>query len=238
MRFIEVSWLVTTNNYNTLTNLQILQITVAQTKFWQIFTGRCMVTAFYSGVSLLQCCSDCRLTSRRMLAVWPSPLSTASSLLSTWLGLKLLFPYWSLLMAGPLAGAPPLMFFCNRRTPVTVAGTSPEHWTPFSLHPDGRPSNPSLLATNNQVVSGHCSRATFTELSFKMGVISHQINCRAHCMGGPISGSPAVISGLAVDMDAPVMMITRYTFSLIRLSACRLSWRLFRRAECVARRQE
>jgi hypothetical protein len=42
---------------------------------------------------------------------------------------------------------------------------------------------------NIQVVSGHCTRASFMKASFKMGKVSSDAICRAYCVGGSLGQS-------------------------------------------------
>jgi hypothetical protein len=46
-------------------------------------------------------------------------------------------------------------------------------------------------------------------------------------VGGSLSVSPAMMSGLAMVTDTLVSMVTRHAFSYICSSACRLSWLYF-----------
>jgi hypothetical protein len=65
--FTAFLWLVTTNNYNTLTGLHALQITVAHTEssVCSVFTGNCLVAASNSGDS-----SASVLTANHQLQLW------------------------------------------------------------------------------------------------------------------------------------------------------------------------
>jgi hypothetical protein len=81
-----------------------------------------------------------------------------------------------------------------------------------------------ILVMNIQVVSVCCHRVNVIEASFKIGRVSPDNICRMSFVGGSLSGSPDVMSDLAVVMDVPVSVITRYAFSPIHSSACRLSW--------------
>lgn len=84
-----------------------------------------------------------------------------------------------------------------------------------------------ILAMNIQVASGHCPRDSFMKASFKMGKVFSDAVCRAYHVGGSLSVSPAMMSGLAMVTDTLVSMVTRHAFSYICSSACRLSWLYF-----------
>lgn len=82
-----------------------------------------------------------------------------------------------------------------------------------------------MLATNTRVGGRH-SRISFMKAYFKMGRVFPDAVCKAHCVGS-LSRAIQWDSGQAMVEGAPVSMVTRYAFSLIRLSACRLSWPCF-----------
>jgi hypothetical protein len=65
------------------------------------------------------------------------------------------------------------------------------------MTPIPRVNSSVILAANTQVVSGHCPRVSFMK-AFKMWRVSAYAIWRAHCMGGYISGSSEVMSGLAM----------------------------------------
>jgi hypothetical protein len=55
--------------------------------------------------------------------------------------------------------------------------------------------------------------------------------CRVHFVGGPLSGSPAVMSGLAEITDPPPVMVTRHPY----LGVQALMGVLNQHAECITR---
>jgi hypothetical protein len=46
-----------------------------------------------------------------------------------------------------------------------------------------------ILATNTQAVSGHRLKVSFTKAFFKMGIVSPDTVCGAHCMSGSLGQS-------------------------------------------------
>jgi hypothetical protein len=64
-------------------------------------------------------------------------------------------------------------------------------------------------------------KVSFSKASFKMEGVSPDAMCRAHRMGGSLLGRPAVMSSLAMVMDASVLTVTNNGLSPIQPWAIR-----------------
>jgi hypothetical protein len=90
-----------------------------------------------------------------------------------------------------------------------------------------------IFATNTQVASGRRTTVICTKASFKIGRDSPDVIYKSYCVSGSLSGSRAVMSGLAIVTGAPVSTVTRHAFPPVRPSACRLSWQCFSDTLCA-----
>jgi hypothetical protein len=79
-----------------------------------------------------------------------------------------------------------------------------------------------ILAKNTKVFGGHHFRVSFTKASFNIGRVSPDGVSRMNRMG-----SPAVMAGELMVMDAPISILTRHAFSLSVLRPVDFHGRVF-----------
>jgi hypothetical protein len=78
-----------------------------------------------------------------------------------------------------------------------------------------------ILATNTQIC-GRGPIVSLTKASYEIRRGSPDAVCRSRLVGGSLSGSPAVMSRLAIDTEAAVSVVTRCDLSDILPLAFRL----------------
>jgi hypothetical protein len=103
--------------------------------------------------------------------------------------------------------------------PVVAHGTtSPQIHYGHIQHQDNLIGN--FGDTNTQVVMEHHPRVNSINISFKREKIHSDVICRMYGLVSSLSGSPVVMSGLAIVTGALVSMVMRHD---LFLSAFRLS---------------
>lgn len=80
-----------------------------------------------------------------------------------------------------------------------------------------------ILVTMTQVISGHHLSVNSTVASLRLGSISPYINSKTYSLVSSLLGIPALMSGLAVAIDAPLSVVNRHDLSPIHPMVFRLS---------------